>query len=754
MPHTNGKGSQQWRGNKNRRKRNFDGDQDSGVMKVLKEKRLQKKRKQELKGQEESMLEDVERRYKEMLKKSSRTFLRFEDFPLSWRTLEGLKENDYVKPTEIQRDTIAYSLTGSDVVGAAKTGSGKTLALVIPVLEALWRAKWSPEYGLGALVISPTRELALQTFSTINAVGKHHGFSCGLVIGGSEVAFERNRISGINIIVCTPGRLLQHMDENEQMNCDSLQVLVLDEADRMLDMGFAKQLNSIINNLPATRQTLLFSATQTRNVKDLCRVCTNDPVFVSVHENAAAATPDNLKQSYVVVEEENKINALWSFIEAHKRKKSLVFVNSCKQARFLTEVFSQLRPGLPVMGLWGTMNQKKRIETFTKFDESKAAVLIATDVASRGLDFEHIDWVIQVDCPAQIDDYIHRVGRSARMDDSGNSLLMVTPSQEDAMIAKLERHSIPIEELKIHPDAMTDIRLKLRAILAESQELKEYAQKSIVAYLRSIYTMKDKKIFDVNSVDAAALADSFGLVSVPRIRFLGKKNSESKKTSLKKAETVEDAEDTEDEDDEVMRPKADPSLVGQFAIDEEDEELFTLKKTEDDLEERLEQAKEVVKEENDDGEEKITLKKNKPLKKALTKVGAARKILNKKLRVNTKKTFDEEDDDEKVEGPSTITSYGLDIEKAKQDLKSVDKEDRRRFKLIREQRRQEKLAKKKKKTEEYDMEEVEDIDDEPDISWLPDPDAVRRKYAEESDDEEPMDTVDLEKQALAMLGRK
>lgn len=266
------------------------------------------------------MLDEVEQKYQEMLKKSSRTFLRFEDFPLSWRTLEGLKDNDYTKPTEIQRDTIAYSLTGSDVVGAAKTGSGKTLALVIPVLEALWRAKWSPDYGLGALIISPTRELALQTFSTINAVGAHHGFSCGLVIGGSDVAFERNRISGINIIVCTPGRLLQHMDENAQMSCDSLQVLVLDEADRMLDMGFSKQLNSIINNLPAERQTLLFSATQTRNVKDLCRVCTNDPVFVSVHENASAATPDNLKQSYVIVEEEHKINALWSFIEAHRKK--------------------------------------------------------------------------------------------------------------------------------------------------------------------------------------------------------------------------------------------------------------------------------------------------------------------------------------------------------------------------------------------------------------------------------------------------
>ncbi|KAF1771285.1 hypothetical protein GCK72_003111 [Caenorhabditis remanei] len=742
MPHTNGKngGQHSWKGGK--RKRKFDGEHDAGIQKILKEKRLQKKRKQDLKEQEETMLLELQTKYKEMEKKSSRTFLRFTDFPLSWRTQEGLKENEYTKPTEIQRDTIAHSLSGADVVGAAKTGSGKTLALVIPILEALWRARWSPEYGLGALVISPTRELALQTFSTINAVGKHHGFSCGLVIGGSEVSYEKNRISGINIIVCTPGRLLQHMDENEQMNCDSLQILVLDEADRMLDMGFAKQLNSIVNNLPSERQTLLFSATQTRNVKDLCRVCTNDPVFVSVHENASAATPDNLKQSYVIVEEESKINTLWSFIEAHKKKKSLVFVSSCKQARFLTEVFSQLRPGLPVMGLWGTMNQKKRIETFTKFDEAKAAVLIATDVASRGLDFEHIDWVIQMDCPAQIDDYIHRVGRSARMDDSGNSLLMVTSSQESPMIAKLEKHNIPIEELKIHPDAVTDVRQKLRAMLAESPELKEWAQKSIVAYLRAVHTMRDKRVFDVNSINVAAFSDSFGLVSVPRLRFL-------KAQKTKEApEVVEDSED----------PKTTESLIGQFAIDEDDDEIFTMKEKKTGENPEIPEEKAEIPAEN---AEKITLKKGKPLKKALTKVGAAKKILNKKLRVNTKKTFDEEEEGT-VEGPSTITSYGLDIEKARQELKSGDKADRKRFKELREQRRQEKLAKKNKKKEEEEEEyDMESDDDEPDISWLPDPDAVRRKYGqteEESDDgdewAEPMDTEDLEKQALAMLGKR
>lgn len=406
-------------------------------------------------------------------------------------------------------------------------------------------------------------------------------------------------------------------------------------------------------------------------------------------------------------------------------------MSSCKQARFLTEAFSQLRPGLPVMGLWGTMNQKKRIETFTKFDESKAAVLIATDVASRGLDFEHIDWVIQVDCPAQIDDYIHRVGRSARMDDSGNSLLMVSPSQEEAMIGKLEKHSIPIEELKIHPDAMSDVRVKLRAILAESQELKEYAQKSIVAYLRSIYTMKDKKVFDVEAIDAAALADSFGLVSVPRVRFLNKKAKKSGEKLMEK---------------EVKEEEEEASLVGKFAIDEDDEDIFTVKKPTGEPEQiKEEEAAEKI--------SNITISKTKPLKKAVTKVSAAKKILNKKLKVNTKKTFGAEDDEleELEEGPSTITSYGLDIEKARQEIKSGDKEDRKRFKLLREQRRQEKLAKKNRRAEEEEAVEYDEdgSEDEPDISWLPDPDAVRRKYEEEPDEVE-----DLEQQALAALGRK
>ncbi|VDM72054.1 unnamed protein product [Strongylus vulgaris] len=208
------------------------------VKKMGREKKLKKE-------DSEKELESVIARCKDLAKVNPSTLKHFADIPLSSRTLQGLEECDYEEPTDIQKESLPFSLSGSDVVGAAKTGSGKTLALIIPVLECLWRSGWSNFGGLGALIISPTRELALQTFTVINNVGKHHEFSCALLIGGTDVDYERKRVGGVNIIICTPGRLLQHMDENEHLNCDQLQILVLDEADRILDMGFSQQVCSL-----------------------------------------------------------------------------------------------------------------------------------------------------------------------------------------------------------------------------------------------------------------------------------------------------------------------------------------------------------------------------------------------------------------------------------------------------------------------------------------------------------------------------
>ena len=299
------------------------------------------------------------------------------------------------------------------------------------------------------MVISPTRELAYQIFQVLNEIGRHHNFSAGVLIGGTDVAFERDRVSLVNIIVCTPGRLLQHMDENPNFYCDSLQILAIDEADRLLDMGFTNQMNAIIQNLPKERQSLMFSATQTRNVKDLIRVCTNDPVFVFAHEHAESVTPEKLQQSYFVCEEQEKVNVLWSYLISHKKKKTLIFVTCCKQARFFTQALCALRPGLSLMGLWGTMNQSNRMEVFEEFHtKGKGAALIATDVASRGLDFKNVDYVLQLDCPSTVEDYIHRVGRTARMNKKGEAVLALTPSQESAFISRLSEHGVNPEKIE------------------------------------------------------------------------------------------------------------------------------------------------------------------------------------------------------------------------------------------------------------------------------------------------------------------
>eukprot|EP00882_Tetradesmus_deserticola_P012407 GHRQ01013149.1.p1 GENE.GHRQ01013149.1~~GHRQ01013149.1.p1 ORF type:complete len:270 (+),score=111.12 GHRQ01013149.1:115-924(+) len=187
----------------------------------------------------------------------------FEELPLSKHTKAALKEAGYVNLTAIQRAALPHALAGRDILGAAKTGSGKTLCFLIPVVEKLYRQSWTRLDGLGALVLTPTRELALQIFEELVKVGKRHDMSAGLLIGGKAVNEEATRVNAMNILVATPGRLLQHMDETPGFDTHSLQVLVLDEADRILDMGFAATLDAIIANLPTEgRQTLLFSATQ------------------------------------------------------------------------------------------------------------------------------------------------------------------------------------------------------------------------------------------------------------------------------------------------------------------------------------------------------------------------------------------------------------------------------------------------------------------------------------------------------------
>ncbi|XP_074160424.1 putative ATP-dependent RNA helicase DDX10 [Sminthopsis crassicaudata] len=499
---------------------------------IRKKRKMKELRKQLKRPEWQVERETIGRLTTEYGKINVNEIMRFSDFPLSKKTLKGLQEAQYRMVTEIQRQTIGLALQGKDVLGAAKTGSGKTLAFLVPVLEALYRLQWTSTDGLGVLIISPTRELAYQTFEVLRKVGKNHDFSAGLIIGGKDLKHEAERINQINILICTPGRLLQHMDETTYFHATNLQMLVLDEADRILDMGFADTMNAIIENLPKKRQTLLFSATQTKSVKDLARLSLKDPEYVWVHEKAKYSTPATLDQNYVVCELHQKISVLYSFLRSHLNKKSIVFFASCKEVQYLFRVFCRLRPGISILALHGKQQQMRRMEVYNEFVRKKAAVLFATDIAARGLDFPAVNWVLQFDCPEDASTYIHRAGRTARYKEGGESLLILLPSEVKGMVHQLSQRKVPVKEIKINPEKLIDIQKKMEAFLAQDQDLKERAQRCFVSYLRSVYLMKNKEVFDVNKLLLPEYALSLGLAVAPRVRFLQRIQQQMTKESV------------------------------------------------------------------------------------------------------------------------------------------------------------------------------------------------------------------------------
>ncbi|KAG4090799.1 P-loop containing nucleoside triphosphate hydrolase protein [Neocallimastix lanati (nom. inval.)] len=526
-----------------------------GNFKVKESHRLPRKQR---KQNERKELLEIEEKIKdpEVFLKDE-TITQFKQLPLSSFTLKGLTQAHYIEMTDIQRKSIPYALAGKDILGAAKTGSGKTLAFLLPILENLYRAKWSQVDGVGAIVISPTRELALQIFEVLRKVGKFHSFSAGLLIGGKDLKVEQQRVSKMNILICTPGRLLQHMDQTADFNCDNIQMLVLDEADRILDYGFHKTLNAIINFMPKERQTLLFSATQTKSVKDLARLSLENPEYVAVHEKEKFSTPKTLVQKYLVCELNEKLNILYSFIKTHLKSKILVFLSSCKQVRYVYEAFCKLHPGVPLYCLHGKQKQTKRIAIFDQFCRKTAVCLFATDIAARGLDFPSVDWVVQVDCPEDCDTYIHRVGRTARYESSGQALLFLLPS-EIKFASLLNDKKVPIEEIKINPKKNTSIQQQLVGICSKYPEIKYLGQKAFISYMRSIYLQSNKEVFDVHKLPAEKFSESLGLPGAPKIKFIkksGEKNKSRQASGQISKELMEAIKDSDSEEEKETKEK-------------------------------------------------------------------------------------------------------------------------------------------------------------------------------------------------------
>ena len=450
--------------------------------------------------------------------------------------------------TDIQRKAIPLALKGHDILGAAKTGSGKTLSFIIPVLENLYRLQHiGADAGLGALILSPTRELAIQIFDVLRKVGKMgHMFAAGLLIGGKSLEAERQALTKMNILVATPGRMLQHLSQTAAFSVDDLKMLVLDEADRILDMGFQRDVDAIIDYLPKERQTLLFSATQSKKVSDLARLSLQDPEYVSVHAEDKSATPKSLQQNYIVCPLEEKLDTLWSFIQASKKSKILCFFSSAKVVRFVFESFRHMQPGIPLLHIHGRQKQGARLDTTAKFSAAKNSCLFATDVAARGLDFPSVDFVIQVDCPDDVDTYIHRVGRTARYNREGRGVVFLAPSEEEGMLKRFEAARVPVELINVRQKKRQSIKEQLQNQCFQDPALKYLGQKAFVTYVKSIYLQKDKEVFQLKEYDLEAFAASLGLPGTPRIKFMKGDNSKQKKHASR--QTIEVSESNEEEE--------------------------------------------------------------------------------------------------------------------------------------------------------------------------------------------------------------
>ncbi|KAL0259752.1 ATP-dependent RNA helicase [Diplodia seriata] len=443
---------------------------------------------------------------------------RFADLNLSDKTQKAIKEMGFDNMTEIQAKGIPPLLAGKDLLGAAKTGSGKTLAFLIPVVEMLHSLRFKPRNGTGAIVISPTRELALQIFGVARELMEHHTQTFGIVMGGANRKAEQIKLEkGVNLLIATPGRLLDHLQNTPGFVFKNLRTLVLDEADRILETGFEDEMRQIVKILgnPQTRQTALFSATQTTKVEDLARISLKPgPLFISVDHYKEHATADGLDLGFVVCDSDLRFRLLFTFLKKHQKKKVIVFTSSCASVEYLTSLLNYI--DLPVLGLSGKMKQQKRTATFFEFANSQAGCLIATDVAARGLDIPAVDWVIQLDPPDDARSFIHRAGRTARAGKSGRCLLVLNPS-EVGFIKVLREARVELTEFDFPEKKLLNIQSQLEKLISSNYYLNKSAKEAFRSYLNAYASHSLRSIYSVEKLDLKKVARSFGFTAPPRV---------------------------------------------------------------------------------------------------------------------------------------------------------------------------------------------------------------------------------------------
>jgi ATP-dependent RNA helicase RhlE len=390
--------------------------------------------------------------------------LRFTEFGFHPDLLEGIEASNYENATPVQEKVIPPILAGKDIIASAQTGTGKTAAFLLPVIHRLLNHRIDGQ--VGALVIVPTRELAIQIAQHLEGLSYFTNLSSIAVYGGNDgsnfVAEKKALQTGTDIVICTPGRMIAHLNMG-YVQFKQLQFLVLDEADRMLDMGFTDDINKIINAIPAKRQTLLFSATMPEKIRQLARKILVDPTEINI---AISKPPEKIVQKAFVVHEPQKLPLLKDVLKNVQFKSALIFCSRKHSVKSLTRELERAK--FKIAEIHSDLEQAQREDVLNGFTSGRIPILVATDILSRGIDIDTIDLVINYDVPRDAEDYVHRIGRTARAEADGMAFTLVSPIEQNkfAIIEKLigkevEKAPVP-EEFGPTPEYKPQLRSKNR----------------------------------------------------------------------------------------------------------------------------------------------------------------------------------------------------------------------------------------------------------------------------------------------------
>ncbi|KAJ4769064.1 RNA helicase [Rhynchospora pubera] len=454
--------------------------------------------------------------------------------PLSDSVLKALKEGGFVRCTPVQEATIPLLLGHKDVAVDAATGSGKTLAFLLPFVEiVMGSCAVSPprKHQVLGMIISPTRELSSQIYHVAEPFFmKLPKINSMLLVGGVDIKSELKKIEeeGVNILVGTPGKLYDIMDRLDMLDFRDLEILILDEADRLLEMGFQKQVTSILARLPKQRRTGLFSATQTEAVEELSRAGLRNPVRVEVkteakskgnfgnsYQSAPSKTPLGLHMEYMICESSNKSSQLVAFLSQYSSKKIIIYFMTCACVDYWGVVLPQIKAlkGSKITPLHGKMKQVNREKALASFSSLPSGILLCTDVAARGLDIPGVDWIVQYDPPQDPNVFIHRAGRTARIGRQGSAVVFLSP-KEEAYVEFLKLRRVPLEERQCSVD-VTDIVPQIRHAAKEDRDVMEKGVKAFVSFVRAYKEHHCSYIFRWKELDVGNLAMGYGLLQIP-----------------------------------------------------------------------------------------------------------------------------------------------------------------------------------------------------------------------------------------------